>query len=97
MAELVAQFQFSNHRLFFCLFRALSVSRGGLREGQELPLSVCVGATSSLPCAYLWAAAMLTCLYIPIQLNIARFLFPALAPVVSLGASSSTVAGCERR
>lgn len=38
LAELVAQFQFSNHRLFFCLFRALSVSLGGLREGQELPL-----------------------------------------------------------
>jgi len=33
-----------------------------------------------LPCAYLWAAAMLTCLHIPMQLNIARFSFPALAP-----------------
>lgn len=66
-------------------------------EGQELPLQCVCGTTSSLPCAYLWATAMLTCLYIPIQLNIARFSFPALAPVVSLGASSSTVAGCERR
>ena len=40
-----------------------------------------------LPCAYLWAAAVPTCLHIPIQLNKACFLrlerkcaFPALAP-----------------
>ena len=41
-------------------------------------------------------AALLTCLYIPIQHNIAYFSFPILAPVAPWP-SSSTVAGCERK
>ena len=45
--------------------------------------------------AYREAAAMLTCLYIPIQLNIAHFLFPAFArnaPALPVRQSD-----CERR
>ena len=49
-----------------------------------------------LPCAYLWATAMHTCLHIPMQLNSTRFLFPALAPSLT-GLSFSDVQGCERR
>ena len=49
-----------------------------------------------LPCAYLWAAAMYTCLHIPMQLNSTRFLFSALAPSLT-GLSFSDGQGCERR
>ena len=49
-----------------------------------------------LPCAYLWATAMHTCLHIPMQLNSTRFPFSALAPSLT-GLSFSDVQGCERR
>lgn len=90
-------FSFQTIGFSFVFFEPCPFRVAGFVRVRSCPFFVCVGATSSLPCAYLWATAMLTCLYIPIQLNIARFSFPALAPVVSLGASSSTVAGCERR
>ena len=56
--------------------------------------AVC-GATSSR-CAYRRAAAMLTCLHIPMQHTIARFSFSVLAPSPA-GLSSTAVPGCERR
>ena len=49
-----------------------------------------------LPCAYLWATAMHTCLHIPMQLNSTHFPFSALAPSLT-GLSFSDVQGCERR
>ena len=78
---------------FSFVFVSLALfARRTFEDQENAPL----GTTPSLPYAYLLAAALLTCLHIPMQHNIAHFSFSALAPVV-LGPSSSAVAGCERR
>ena len=63
----------SVHRLAVCLsavslFVPMVERRRRMRNEALMRRDVC------LPCAYLWAAAMHTCLHIPMQLNSTRFL-----------------------
>ena len=68
-------FFFSLHSC--CKVSNMSLSTGRLPGVRNQPHRSDV----SLPCAYPRATALPTCLNIPIQLNMAHFPFPALAPV----------------
>jgi len=55
---------------------AISSKLDGARFAQ------CLRSNVFLPCAYHRTTAVLTCLHIPMQLNIAYFPFPVLAPLL---------------
>ena len=57
---------------------AISSKLDGARFAQ------CLRSNVFLPCAYHRTTAVLTCLHIPMQLNIAYFLFPVLAPLLPI-------------
>ena len=92
-------FQFISRRVFLlwtpspCM---VNVHRGMRRRG-------ILRRDHHLTCAYLWATAVPTCLHIPMQLNMACFLFREWRYrfprpcTVSPGSSFAVGQGCERR